>query len=146
MKISFNREEYLSVSSVFENETLDDIGSELSEFNEDVEDMAYELAYTRYALAKTERELAALRLVRSEKEAGRINEEWWANMVADRERLKAELAALKDRLDGAARSLETISKQAGRDEYMETMTEVRAYAANRAMVASGEFERLRGEG
>jgi hypothetical protein len=61
MKISFSREEYLSVSSVFENETLDDIGSELSEFNEDVEDMAYELAYTRYALAKTERELAALK-------------------------------------------------------------------------------------
>jgi len=40
-------------------------------------------------------ELAALRLVRSENEAGRINEEWWANMVAHRERLKAELAALK---------------------------------------------------
>lgn len=61
MKISFDREEYLSVSSVFDNETLDDIETELSEFNEDVEEMAYELAYTRYALAKTERELAALK-------------------------------------------------------------------------------------
>ena len=62
------------------------------------------------------------------------------------EELRAELAALKDRLEEAAKSLETISKQAGRDEYMETMTEVRAYAANRAMVASGEFARLCGEG
>ena len=40
-------------------------------------------------------ELAALRLVRAENEAGRINEEWWGSMVADRERLKAEVAALK---------------------------------------------------
>lgn len=61
------------------------------------------------------------------------------------EDMKAEFAALKDRLDGAAKSLETISKQAGRDEYMETMSDVRAYAANRAMVASGEFARLCGE-
>lgn len=46
----------------------------------------------------------------------------------------------------AANPFETISKQAGRDEYMETMSEVRAYAANRAMVAGGEFARLCGEG
>ena len=60
MKISFSREEYLSVSSVFESESLDDVSSELSEFNDDPEDLAYELSYTRYALAKVEQELAAL--------------------------------------------------------------------------------------
>ena len=61
MKISFDRKEYLSVSSVFENESLDDVDDELSEFNDDATDMAYELAYTRYALAKTEASYHALR-------------------------------------------------------------------------------------
>ena len=61
MKISFDRKEYLSVSSVFENESLDDVDTELSEFNGDATDMAYELAYTRYALAKIEARYHALR-------------------------------------------------------------------------------------
>lgn len=61
MKISFDRKEYLSVSSVFENESLDDVNTELSEFNDDATDMAYELAYTRYALAKCEARNNALR-------------------------------------------------------------------------------------
>ena len=54
MKISFDREEYLSIASIFESGKLDDVTNELSEFNDDPEDMAYELAYTRYALAKCE--------------------------------------------------------------------------------------------
>jgi hypothetical protein len=74
------------------------------------------------------------------------DENSFVQVAREVEELRAELAALKDRLDEAAKSLETISKQAGRGEYMETMTEVRAYAANRAMVASGEFARLCGEG
>jgi multidrug resistance efflux pump len=61
MKISFDRKEYLSVSSVFENESLDDVNTELSEFNDDITDMAYELAYTRYALAKIEARYNKLR-------------------------------------------------------------------------------------
>ena len=65
MKISFDREEYLSIASIFESGKLDDVTNELSEFNDDPEDMAYELAYTRYELAKVERELAAM-----------VGEEW----------------------------------------------------------------------
>ena len=92
MKILFSREEYLSVSSVFENETLDDIETELSEFNEDVEDMAYELAYTRYALAKTERELAALKAA-----AGPVAEwykQWGYAFVEERKKMFDDLARL----------------------------------------------------
>lgn len=51
------------------------------------------------------------------------------------EALQAECDALVEALDGAARSLETISKLAGRDEYMQEMIEVRGYASSRAAVA-----------
>ena len=60
MKISFSREEYLALEEIFEVGQLDDVTKELCEFSDDIEDMAYELAYTRYALAKVEQELAAL--------------------------------------------------------------------------------------
>lgn len=46
-----------------------------------------------------------------------------------------DVETLMDALEGAARSLETISRQAGIDEYMSDFSEVRGYARNRAMVA-----------
>lgn len=40
-------------------------------------------------------------------------------------------------LADAAQSLETISLQAGRDEFMKDMTQIRGYANSRARVAQG---------
>lgn len=54
MQIKFDRQEYLVFEEIFEVGQLDDVTKELSEFNDDATDMAYELAYTRYALAKIE--------------------------------------------------------------------------------------------
>ena len=51
-----------------------------------------------------------------------------AQIEAERDALAAELA-------DAAQSLETISRLAGRDEYMQEMYEVRSYAKNRSEVA-----------
>ena len=60
MKLSFSREEYLEHSEAFESDQILDAQNELTEFNEDVEDMAFELAYTRYALAKAEKRIEEL--------------------------------------------------------------------------------------
>lgn len=46
-----------------------------------------------------------------------------------------DVAQLVEALDAAARSLETISRQAGIDEYMCDFLEVRGYARSRALVA-----------
>jgi chromosome segregation ATPase len=54
---------------------------------------------------------------------------------ADRE------AALRVQLNDAATSLETISKQAGRDEYMKYMSQVCGYAESRASVARKYLDR-----
>ena len=54
MKARFDRQEYLAFEEIFEVGQLDDVTKELCEFSDDIEDMAYELAYTRYALAKCE--------------------------------------------------------------------------------------------
>ena len=54
MKIEFDRQDYLALEEIFEVGQLDDVTLELSEFSDDIEDMAYELAYTRYELAKAE--------------------------------------------------------------------------------------------
>ena len=51
----FERADYLSLSEKFENGTLDDVESELSEHNHDIQDIAYELAYSRYRIAKLEK-------------------------------------------------------------------------------------------
>lgn len=56
------------------------------------------------------------------------------NEMASREH-REDVAGLVEALDGAARSLETISRQAGIDEYMRDFLEVRGYARNRALVA-----------
>ena len=51
----FDRRQYLIDASGFEEKIISDVGSELSEFNEDAEDIAFELAYCRYRIAKLER-------------------------------------------------------------------------------------------
>ena len=61
MKARFDRQEYLAFEEIFEVGQLDDVTKELCEFSDDIEDMAYELAYTRYALAKCEARNNALR-------------------------------------------------------------------------------------
>lgn len=48
-----------------------------------------------------------------------------------------EIDKLRAKLADAAQSLETISLQAGRDEFMKDMTDVRGYANSRARVAKG---------
>ena len=57
MKLTFDRSEYLCNSDVFETDKLDEVDSELCEFGDDIDDIAYELAYTRYELAKKEAEI-----------------------------------------------------------------------------------------
>jgi hypothetical protein len=58
MKLTFDRSEYLKNTDVFEDGKLDEADTELCEFNDHIEDIAYELAYTRYALAKAEAQLS----------------------------------------------------------------------------------------
>lgn len=48
-----------------------------------------------------------------------------------------EIDKLRAQLADAAQSLETISLQAGRDEFMKDMTQIRGYANSRARVAQG---------
>jgi hypothetical protein len=48
-----------------------------------------------------------------------------------------EVFQLRAQLADAAQSLETISLQAGRDEFMKDMTQIRGYANSRARVAQG---------
>lgn len=50
-----------------------------------------------------------------------------------------EIFRLRAQLADAAQSLETISLQAGRDEFMKDMTQIRGYANSRAMVAKGSL-------
>jgi hypothetical protein len=50
----FDRKTYLDLGASFETNTLDDVENELSEFNNDAEDLAWELAYTRHRVAKLE--------------------------------------------------------------------------------------------
>jgi len=62
MELTFDRSEYLSNKDLFESDDIDYVDSEVCEFNNDVEDMAYELAHTRYALAKAEAQVSNTRL------------------------------------------------------------------------------------
>lgn len=71
-RIDFDREQYLGLAKVFESSSLDDVTEELTEFSDDAEDLAYELAYTRYALAKAEKRVETLKgILRQYKEAER---------------------------------------------------------------------------
>lgn len=61
ISMSFPRDYYLECAEEFEGNRIDCVDQELSEFNHDEEDLAYELAYTRYTLAREELELEHLR-------------------------------------------------------------------------------------
>lgn len=56
--------------------------------------------------------------------------------------LKALCDRFRAQLADAAQSLETISRLAGRDEFMEDMTDVRGYANSRASVARGALSAI----
>lgn len=60
IELNFPRDYYLDCAEDFESSSADCIDQELSEFNGDAEDIAHELAYTRYSLAKKEAECEAL--------------------------------------------------------------------------------------
>ncbi len=57
---SFNRDDYLEHAVQFEYVELDCCQNELTEFSDDAEGLAFELAYTRYALAKAEKSIIKL--------------------------------------------------------------------------------------
>lgn len=50
----FSREDYLEHAQLFEAVKIDGAENELCEFNNDAEDLAFELAYMRYRVAKLE--------------------------------------------------------------------------------------------
>ena len=50
----FSRGDYLEHAQLFEAVKIDEAENELCEFNNDAEDIAFELAYTRYRVAKLE--------------------------------------------------------------------------------------------
>lgn len=58
---SFDREDYLELADEFEAINMNDASQELTQFGDDAEDLAFELAYTRYALSKKETETAKLK-------------------------------------------------------------------------------------
>ena len=58
---NFNREEYWENRDSFESEDgIYYADSELSEFNEDIEALAFEVAYLRYYLTKAEKKIDIL--------------------------------------------------------------------------------------
>lgn len=56
--LAFDRSHYIEHMSLFESGMLEDAGIELSEFNHDADDLAFELAYTRARVAFLESRLA----------------------------------------------------------------------------------------
>lgn len=59
---------------------------------------------------------------------------------ADYDALLAERDALRDALEQAAQSLESISKLAGRDEFMQDALDIRGFANSRATVARAALQ------
>ena len=57
---NFDRNKYLAYADIFEPLELTDAAPELSEFNNNAESLAFELAYTRYRVAKLEVEIEIL--------------------------------------------------------------------------------------
>ena len=84
MELTFDRSEYLSNKDLFESDGIEFVDSELCEFNNDVEDMAYELAHTRYALAKAEAQVSNTRLG-LEKLEKLITKDYWLYPVTNNE-------------------------------------------------------------
>jgi hypothetical protein len=57
---NFDRNKYLVYEDIFESQKITDVDSELFEFRYDADDLAFELAYTRYRVAKLEAEIEIL--------------------------------------------------------------------------------------
>ena len=56
-RVKFNRQDYLEAEDIFEcTANVINPEMEMCEFSDDPEDLALELAYTRFALAKAEKE------------------------------------------------------------------------------------------
>lgn len=51
---NFRRQDYLEHREVFDSVKLEDAQEELTEFSDDAEDLAFELAYTRFRVADLE--------------------------------------------------------------------------------------------
>lgn len=62
------------------------------------------------------------------------------DQVARNRALLAERDALRDALEQAAQSLESISKLAGRDEFMQDVLDIRGFANSRATVARAALQ------
>jgi hypothetical protein len=58
--LSFDRQSYLEHAESFEHQSFDCGAEEESEFNEDIRDIAIELAYLRYYYAREEKTIEAL--------------------------------------------------------------------------------------
>ena len=61
-------------------------------------------------------------------------------LASDYDALLAERDALRDALEQAAQSLESISKLAGRDEFMQDVLDIRGFANSRATVARAALQ------
>jgi hypothetical protein len=68
------------------------------------------------------------------------------NLAAQVIKLQADRDALLKALDAAASSLETIERQAGRDEYLKYTDQVRGYAHSRAIVTRESLAQAEKEG
>mgnify|MGYP001774352798 CR=1 FL=1 len=64
----------------------------------------------------------------------------FVRIANEREALIAERDRLRDALEQAAQSLESISKLAGRDEFMQDVLDIRGFANSRANVARAALQ------
>lgn len=64
----------------------------------------------------------------------------FVRIANERDALLAERDALRDALEQAAQSLESISKLAGRDEFMQDVLDIRGFANSRATVARAAMQ------
>lgn len=128
ISMSFPRDYYLECAEEFEANRIDCVDQELSEFNHDEEDLAYELAYTRYTLAREELELEHLRAqvaeLEDQKEAVIQQAQIWRqeartmrNIVAERYQAVTGSAGEPGDWNGAKPVREAISElKGGRDK------------------------------
>jgi len=115
----FDRQEYLENGS-----DIDDCTSEMCEFNDDAEDLAYELAYTRYALANAEVEVERLKkrnldvahdwaIARSRAD-DRLSD--WAHEKKLRQQREAELAEVRKDAEYMFREIDRMHEWRHHDE------------------------------
>lgn len=99
--------------------------------------LAREAALQAQLEPKTVRELLEYNMIKS------LSEKQINDVLV---KLNEKNQALRQHLHDATTSLETISKQAGRDEYMKHMSQVCGYAESRAKVARAFMDKQDEEG